>query len=173
MFAADCVETACRFFEGASHIVRLKGDLPDAVWSTLRTVRQNPDDIEAINRARDVVARSAEWIKTKSETDERDKDSRYEGVGNETRPDEDDAYETLYLICRAAVALAESAVAVARSESPIIPAKETADLVMQVSWHYAGAQNYWDDDFSRERPRILGETLVEIRSHLAKRSSSK
>ena len=162
MFAADCVETACRFFEGCDYIVQLKGNLPDAVWNTIRAVRQNPYDIAAISGARDVAARLTEWINTKSRSDVRHIDSRYD----DTRPDEDDAYKTLYLICRAAVALAEPAAALARSESPVIPAKETADLLMQVSIAFAGATNYWHDDYAREIGRIRGEAVAEIRSHL-------
>jgi hypothetical protein len=166
-FAADCVETASRFFEGASTIEGLKGDLPEIVLSAIRTVRQSPGDVGAIDRARDIAARSAEWISAKSETDDRHRDSRFEGVGNETAPDEDDAYETLNLICRATAALAESANAVARSESPIIPANEAVKLVMMASLHYAGARNYWNDDLARNSPLIQENTLVEIRSHFA------
>lgn len=166
-FAADCVETASRFFNGNGDIERLKGDLPDTVWTAIQVVRRNRSDIDAINGAREAAARGAEWIRTKSHTDDRHRDSRYEGVGDETSPAEDDAYETLYIICRAAVALADAASAVAKSESPIIPTKEVSGLVMEASRRFGGANNYWNDDYSREVPRVLEKTRIEVGGHFA------
>ena len=56
-FAADCAETASRFFNGNSDIERLKGDLPDTVWTAIQAVRRNRSDIDAITGAREASAR--------------------------------------------------------------------------------------------------------------------
>ena len=55
----------------------------------------------------------------------------------------------------------------AKSESPIIPTKEVSGLVMEASRRFGGANNYWNDDYSREVPRVLEKTRIEVGGHFA------
>jgi hypothetical protein len=166
VFAADCVETACRFFQcGSVHYEA--GHLLDAIRTIIRLARGNPSGMKSLHEAKEVVDRGADWIRMKSQTDTHPKDSRYEGIGDEVSPTVPYEYDTLEWICCTASALGATVAAFLGSRSPIRSALSTVRCLENTVDAYLNTI-YWNDDRIRAVARIPGEIRFEIRSHLVK-----